>query len=126
MKKIKILLAATLFCMNLSAMAEMPKAAVETVRTDSTVLVDFGQAIAGIVKLHGLKGKGNVAVYYGESRETAVDTLGNKSFEKFFINHSQPTDWRLTPNHKLRFAYVVYPAKSNITLDAVSILLEKR
>ncbi|MDR2937473.1 MAG: hypothetical protein LBU92_00860 [Prevotellaceae bacterium] len=124
MKKMKTLLAAAVLCASLSAMAEMPKAAVATERNDGWVLVDFGKECVGLVTLHGLKGKGSVAVYYAASREAALDTAANKTHEKFIINHSMPADWEMKNRQPLRYAYVVYPAASNITLDAVSMTPE--
>ncbi len=125
MKKIKILLAAAAFCVSMTAMAAPArKAAVATERTDNTVLVDFGQELSGIVKLHGLRGKGNVAVHFGSSREEVLDALKRKTLDAFSINHSQPTDWSMKEAKKLRYAYVVHDADSNITLDAVSMMKE--
>lgn len=108
--------------MSLSVRAISPKAAVATERNDGWVLVDFGREAVGVVRLHGLKGKGGVAVYYGKSREQALDTAGNKAHEKFVINHSMPTDWEMKSRLSLRYAYVVYDPNSNITLDALSLL----
>ncbi len=123
MKKIKILLAVAVLCMGIVVMAaNTRKAAVATERTDNTVLVDFGQELSGFVKLHGLRGRGNVAVYYGNSQEEVLDTLKSLTLEKFTINHSQPTDWLVKEVKTLRYAYVVHDADSNITLDAVSML----
>jgi hypothetical protein len=36
------------------------------------MLVDFGKETFGFIKLHGLKGKGNLTIYYGESKEEAL------------------------------------------------------
>ena len=38
------------------------------------LLVDFGKETFGFIKLHGLKGKGKVTLYYGESKEEALST----------------------------------------------------
>ena len=118
-----LLLVAALLSISLSAAAQTtPRAAVATERTDNTVLVDFGQEMYGFVKLHGLRGRGNVAVYYGSAREEALNTAGSTTLDKFSINHSQPTDWLMKEARTLRYAYVVHDLNSNITLDAVSLM----
>ena len=43
--------------------------AVSTEKGTNSLLVDFGKETLGFIKLHGVKGKGKLSVYYGESKE---------------------------------------------------------
>ena len=100
-----------------------PRAAVATERTLNTVLVDFGEPLTGYARLHGLKGRGRVAVFYGNTRESALDTASNAAADRFVIRHSQPTDWPMAEARTFRYAYVVHEWPSNITVDAVTLLV---
>jgi len=50
-----------------------PMQAVSREQLPGGELVDFGKETFGYIKLHGLGGNGNLNIYYGESREEALD-----------------------------------------------------
>ncbi|MDR1022637.1 MAG: alpha-rhamnosidase [Prevotellaceae bacterium] len=99
-----------------------PKAAAVTERGESSVLVDFGQETFGFLKLHGMKGKGNLSVYYGESREEALDTAGCETLDRIYIDHSQPEDFVMSASRAFRYASIV--ADGTLLFDNVSMLYE--
>ncbi|MDR3329623.1 MAG: alpha-rhamnosidase [Prevotellaceae bacterium] len=104
-------------------LATTPKAAVKTDRSAQSVLVDFGQETFGFVKLHGLKGKGNLTVYYGESKEEALDKEHCETFDRLSsLNHPQPKDFTMESSRALRYANVVWDG--TLAFDNVSMLYE--
>lgn len=99
-----------------------PKAAVVTERRGQAVMVDFGQETFGFLKLHGLKGKGNLAVYYGESREEALDRDRCETLDKLYIDHPQPADFVTSASKAFRYANV--ELDGSLLVDNVSMLYE--
>ncbi|MDR0710754.1 MAG: alpha-rhamnosidase [Prevotellaceae bacterium] len=99
-----------------------PKAAVATERQAQSALVDFGQETFGFLKLHGLKGKGNLSVYYGESREEALDKAGCETLDKLYVDHPQPKDFVMSDSKAFRYASI--EVDGTLLFDNVSMLYE--
>ncbi|MDR1342515.1 MAG: alpha-rhamnosidase [Prevotellaceae bacterium] len=99
-----------------------PKAAAATERGEASVLVDFGQETFGFLKLHGLKGKGNLSVYYGESREEALDTAGCETLDRLYVDRSQPEDFVTSASRAFRYANIA--GGGTLLFDSVSMLYE--
>ncbi|MDR3297580.1 MAG: alpha-rhamnosidase [Prevotellaceae bacterium] len=104
------------------ALPTTPKAAISTQRSGSTALADFGQETFGFVKLHGLKGKGTLAVYYGESKEEATDTARCETLDRLYLDHPQPQDFVMPVSKALRYAYV--SVDGTLAFDDLSLLYE--
>lgn len=66
-----------------------PQDAVSMTAVGAGTLVDFGKETFGFIKLHKLKGKGKITVYYGESREEALDTAHTETFDKVYIDQKE-------------------------------------
>src|SRR5205814_1604394 len=49
----------------------LPQGPLKSIKKPQSLLLDFGKETFGFIKLHGLEGKGNVGIYYGESQEEA-------------------------------------------------------
>ncbi|MCX2480463.1 alpha-rhamnosidase [Pedobacter sp. MC2016-15] len=98
------------------------QSAVKTVRQGQSLLVDFGKETFGLVKLHGLKGKGIAGIYYGESREEALDTAHCETLDKLNINLNTKAD-TLSPLTKA-FRYVNLQLGPGMSADSVSMLYE--
>lgn len=98
------------------------QSAVKTVRQGQSLLVDFGKETFGLVKLHGLKGKGIAGIYYGESREEALDTAHCETLDKLNINLNAKAD-TLSPLTKA-FRYVNLQLGPGMSADSVSMLYE--
>ncbi|MDR3367018.1 MAG: alpha-rhamnosidase [Prevotellaceae bacterium] len=99
-----------------------PRAAVATERRAQSVLVDFGQETFGFLKLHGLKGKGNLAVYYGESREEALDKGRCETLDMLYVDHPQPADLVMSASKAFRYAHVTLDG--TLLTDNVTMLYE--
>ncbi len=82
-------------------------------------LYDFGKETFGFVQIHGLKGNGKVHIYYGESKEEALDTAYCETLDKVKVESYQVTDlatnkvrpingkYTLENSKAFRYVYVV-------------------
>lgn len=86
------------------------------------MLVDFGRETFGFVKLHGLAGKGEVALYYGESAEEALATETCETLDRLQVDLENRQDSILHSSKAFRYVYVV-PEKG-VQVDTVSMLYE--
>lgn len=85
-------------------------------------LVDFGKETFGYIKIHGLKGKGKIALYYGESREEALDTARCETLDHLYFNGNQPETY--THDGSKAFRYVRVQADETVKYDSISMLYE--
>ncbi|WP_231463781.1 alpha-rhamnosidase [Pedobacter sp. Leaf132] len=99
-----------------------PMAAVSRKKHDGGELLDFGKETFGFIKLHGLKGKGRVSLYYGESPEEALSTDKCETLDYVDIDLSQRKD-SIMPLSKA-FRYVNREFSGNVTVDSISMLYE--
>ncbi|WP_346238578.1 amylo-alpha-1,6-glucosidase [Niabella insulamsoli] len=98
-----------------------PVEAVESKQTANSRLVDFGKETFGYMKLHQLKGKGKLAIYYGESREEALDTAYTETFDKIVVD--QPSgDYVVSLSKAFRFVNII--ADAGVSYEKVSMLYE--
>ena len=103
-------------------LATTPCNAKKTEKTATGELVDFGKETFGYIKIHGLKGKGKVALYYGESREEALDTAKCETLDHLYFDGNQPETY--THNGSKAFRYVLVQADPTIKYDSISMLYE--
>lgn len=99
-----------------------PQQAVKTTRNDNAMLVDFGKETFGFVKLEGLKGKGKVSLYYGESPEEAQSTDSCETYDQFLVDQSEKKDWVMAGSRAFRYVYL--RLDPGVGVDAVSMLYE--
>jgi hypothetical protein len=86
------------------------------------LLVDFGRETFGYVTLHGVTGQGQVAVYFGESKEEAQATETCETLEYLPVNQPQKGD--LTTTLSKAFRYVTIRPEAGVSLDSVSMRYE--
>ncbi|WP_179413461.1 alpha-L-rhamnosidase C-terminal domain-containing protein [Mucilaginibacter sp. E4BP6] len=86
-----------------------------------SLFVDFGKETFGYIKLNGLKGKGRVSLYFGESPEEAKDTARCELSDKIDVDQ-QSGD--LTFNGSRAFRYVTVYYDDNVSINDVSMLYE--
>jgi hypothetical protein len=103
-------------------LAVEPQSPVKITRGAGALTVDFGKETFGFVKLHGVKGKGPVALYYGESPEEARDTAHCETLDHLAINNTSATDAVMPESRAFRYVHIQYDA--NISIDSVSMLYE--
>lgn len=100
----------------------IPQAAVKTIRKGNGLLVDFGKETFGFVQLHGVVGKGDLDIHYGESAEEAQATETGETLDHLEINFAQKTG--VKPSLTKAFRYVYVKPQGTVSLDSVSMLYE--
>ena len=96
--------------------------AVKTEKVNNGAVSDFGKETFGFIKVHGLKGKGRLSIYYGESKEEALSTDKCETLDYLDINLLQKKD-SIMPLSKA-FRYVNYQSEGSVSADSVSMLYE--
>ena len=100
----------------------IPMTAAATTKINNAELVDFGKETFGFIKLHGLKGKGNVTLYYGESKEEALSKEGAVTLDRLSISNNTSVDSVMPLSKAFRYVNVV--TEGSLQLDSVSMLYE--
>jgi alpha-L-rhamnosidase len=98
------------------------QSAVKTEKVNNGAVSDFGKETFGFIKVHGLKGKGRLSIYYGESKEEALSTDKCETLDYLDIDLSQKKD-SIMPLSKA-FRYVNYQSEGSVLADSVSMLYE--
>lgn len=99
-----------------------PQRAVKTTKQSTGLLADFGKETFGFIKLHGLKGKGNLTIYYGESPEEALSTTHGETLDRLTI--SLPSKRDSVMELSKAFRYVNIQKDAGVSFDSVSMLYE--
>jgi len=98
-----------------------PQKAVSIERKPHHLFVDFGKETFGYIKLNGIKGKGKVSFYFGESPNEATDTARCELADKVDIDqHSD--DYTFNGSRAFRYVNIYYD--DNISINDVSMLYE--
>ncbi|MGZ3762575.1 MAG: alpha-L-rhamnosidase-related protein [Mucilaginibacter sp.] len=100
----------------------VPQYAIKSEKTPHSFFLDFGQETFGFVKLHGLKGRGNLHIYYGESKEEALSTEHCETLDELAINEPQKKDSVMELSKALRYVNVQFD--NGVSVDSVSMLYE--
>ncbi|MDL2243342.1 alpha-rhamnosidase [Bacteroidales bacterium OttesenSCG-928-J19] len=103
-------------------LATIPMEAVSITPINSGHLIDFGKETFGYVQFHQLKGKGTLALYYGESPEEALDKEYGETLDHFELDKPVAEDF-IVPDSKA-FRYVYLEQAGNLSYDNVSMLYE--
>lgn len=99
-----------------------PQSAVSVTKDGNNTLIDFGKETFGFVILHGIKGKGNVTLYYGESKEEALSKDGAMTLDRLQLNENNKRDSTMPLSKAFRFVNV--ETDPSIDIDSVSMLYE--
>ncbi|MGC4102839.1 alpha-L-rhamnosidase-related protein [Ferruginibacter sp.] len=94
----------------------------KTVNKNST-LVDFGKETFGFLKLHNLKGIGDLVIYYGESKEEALSETDAMTLDRLFINQKEAKDSVMPLSKAFRYVNIVRE-EGSVSFDDVSMLYE--
>jgi hypothetical protein len=103
-------------------LAIQPQSPVKTTRKGNTMTIDFGKETFGFIRLHGLKGKGPVAIYYGESQEEAQAAATCETLDQLEINAGAARDSVMPLSKAFRYVHIQHDA--GIHIDSVSMLYE--
>jgi alpha-L-rhamnosidase len=98
------------------------QSAAKVTKQPQSLFVDFGKETFGFVKLHGLKGKGNVTLYYGESAEEAQTTETCETLDHLNVDLSSKRDTVMDLSKAFR--YVNVQLSNGVSLDSISMLYE--
>jgi alpha-L-rhamnosidase len=98
------------------------QSAVKTEKVNKGAVADFGKETFGFIKVHGLKGKGRLSIYYGESKEEALSTDKCETLDYLDIDLQEKKD-SIMPLSKA-FRYVNYQSEGSVSADSVSMLYE--
>lgn len=96
---------------NPPAKFELPRREIKPAKTEKSpgkIFSDFGEETFGFVKFKGLRGKGTVAVYYGESPEEANSDEHCEVFGKYSFDLEKPADVALPDAQGFRYARAVF------------------
>jgi alpha-L-rhamnosidase len=96
--------------------------AASTTKSKNEYLVDFGKETFGFVKLHGIKGSGKIALYYGESKEEALSVDDAMTLDRLNFTKNVQTDSVMVLSKALRYVNIVCDA--GISIDSASMLYE--
>lgn len=103
-------------------LATKPQPAVSHKQVGKGVLYDFGKETFGYPKFNGLKGKGTLSVYYGESPEEALSVDSCETLDHLSIDQPAAKDYTVDLSKAFRYVYV---EKDNaLSYDSVSMLYE--
>lgn len=115
-------------------LATKPMQAVKVENVNGGKLIDFGKETFGFIRIHGLKGKGDINLYYGESPEEALDTEFCETLDRLSVDGDKVTDLSIdaadtidgdyTLINSKAFRYVFVRESSSVSYDEISMLYE--
>lgn len=98
-----------------------PQKAASIEKKPHHMFVDFGKETFGYIKLNGIKGRGKVSLYFGESPNEAMDTARCELADKVDIDQRNG-DYTFNGSRAFRYVNIYYD--DNISLNDVSMLYE--
>ena len=104
------------------ALPVVTQTAVTSDKSSKGHLIDFGKETFGFIKLHGLSGNGKVNIYYGESKEEAMDATHTETFDKLKIDLALAKDSVLPLSKAFRYVNIV--TEGSAKYEEVSMLYE--
>ena len=87
-------------------------------------LYDFGRETMGYIVLHGISGRGEVCIYYGESEAEALDREHCETLDRFPIEGTLANDFHFIVPQSKAFRYVLIDTPAGMTIDTVSMQYE--
>ena len=81
---------------------------------DGSLLVDFGKESMGYLVLENIQGEGLVEIYYGESREEALDKEHCETLDKFEVSGS---GFQVPESKAFRFVYI----ETDVTIGKIAM-----
>jgi alpha-L-rhamnosidase len=100
----------------------LPMNAVSSEKNNKGFIADFGKETFGFIKLHGLKGRGKMTIYYGESKEEALSTTKCETLDHLEVDLNKRKDSVMLLSKAFRYANCQF--EDGLTADSVSMLYE--
>ncbi|MBQ8629677.1 MAG: alpha-rhamnosidase [Prevotella sp.] len=85
------------------------------------ILYDFGKETFGYLKFSDIRGVGNLYIYYGESREEALDKEYCETLDRIQFGESASDNRNFTVNGSKAFRYVYIETDDTLKYDNVSM-----
>lgn len=85
------------------------------------ILYDFGKETFGYLKFSDIRGFGNLYIYYGESREEALDKEYCETLDRIQFEESASDNRNFTVNGSKAFRYVYIETDDTLKYDNVSM-----
>lgn len=85
------------------------------------ILYDFGKETFGYLKFSDIRGVGNLYIYYGESREEALDKEYCETLDRIQFEESASDNRNFTVNGSKAFRYVYIETDNTLKYDNVSM-----
>lgn len=106
-------------------LATTPMLPVKTEKKNNGILVDFGKETFGYIQFHGIKGTGNIIIYYGESPEEALASETCETLDRIYFDKENSTsEDPYTSKNSKAFRYAYIENDNDISFDSVSMLYE--
>ncbi|MEO7309945.1 MAG: alpha-rhamnosidase [Chitinophagaceae bacterium] len=99
-----------------------PQRPVAITKNGTAKLFDFGKETFGFVRLHGVKGNGNITLYYGESKEEAMSEKGAVTLDRLACNQAKKIDSVMVLSKAFRYVNMV--TDGTVTVDSLTMLYE--
>ena len=99
-----------------------PASAVTSEVKKNGMLYDFGRETFGYAKFSGLKGKGTLNIYYGESPEEALSVDHCETLDRLPVDNALEKD--LTVSGSKAFRYIYVEKDHSLSYDSLSMLYE--
>lgn len=99
-----------------------PQPAVSKTKTAEGALIDFGKETFGYLKLHGVKGSGKIIIYYGESKDEALDKKEAVTYDLLNVNNATAKDTTVELSKAFRYTNII--TEGNVAYQDVSMLYE--
>jgi len=99
-----------------------PHYAVKTEKVNRGTLADFGKETFGFIKVHGLRGKGKMSIYYGESKEEALSTDSCETLDYLDLDLNGKKDSIMPLSKAFRYLNAQY--EGSVVADSISMLYE--
>lgn len=103
-------------------LATQPMAVISSEKRPNGQLYDFGKETFGYAKFNGLKGKGTLNIYYGESKEEALSTDHCETLDRIPVDQSAAKDFTVALSKAFRYIYV--EKELSLSYDSLSMLFE--
>lgn len=91
-------------------------------RSTNQMVLDFGKESFGFLRLKGLRGKGEVKIIYGESKQEALSDEYAEAFDRIQVKESVPINKTMNLAKALRFARVQWT--KGVSIKDVDLLFE--
>jgi alpha-L-rhamnosidase len=103
-------------------LATEPMQTVSAEKKNNGTLCDFGKETFGFAKFNGLKGKGTLNIYYGESPEEALSSDYCETLDRLPIDYANAKDYTVSLSKAFRYIYV--EKDNSLSYDSLSMLYE--